>query len=140
MQNPPQRRLQYRLAFALSVALLAAAPVRLFSDDLALVGAKIYRCPEEAPIDNGSILIHDGKIQAVGPAPSVSIPAGAVQLDCKDLTVTAGFWNSHVHLLTPALLRAKQSSAAELTAELEKMFNRWGFTTVSTLPRCWTIR
>jgi imidazolonepropionase-like amidohydrolase len=112
------------------VALLAAAPVSLPGDDLALVGAKIYRSPEKAPIDNGSILIHGGKIQALGPARSVRIPAGATQIDCKNLTVTAGFWNSHVHVLTPALLHAKQSSAAELTAELEKMFNRWGFTNV----------
>ena len=112
------------------VALLAAAPAALFGDDIALVGAKIYLSPEEAPIDNSSILIHDGKIQALGPARSLHIPAGTSQLDCRNLVITAGFWNSHVHILTPALLHAKQSGTAELTAELDEMFNRWGFTYV----------
>jgi imidazolonepropionase-like amidohydrolase len=34
---------------------------------LALVGAKIYPSPTEEPIERGSILIHDGRIVAVGP-------------------------------------------------------------------------
>lgn len=122
--------MRHCLQFALSLALLAASSP---GDDLALVGAKIYPSPGEAPIEYGSITIHDGKIQALGPARSVRIPAGATQIDCKSLTITAGFWNSHVHILTPALLHAKQSSASELNAELEKMFNRWGFTTVFDL-------
>lgn len=123
--------MRHRLAVALVFSLFAALPVYSFADDLSLVGAKkIYRSPEEAPIDNGAILIHDGKIRAFGPAGSFRIPAGTKQIDCKNLTITAGFWNSHVHILTPALLHAKQSSAAELTAELDKMFNRWGFTNV----------
>jgi imidazolonepropionase-like amidohydrolase len=67
---------------------------------------------------------------SLGPARSVRIPADATQIDCKSFTVTAGFWNSHVHILTPALLHVKQPSAAELNAELERMFGRWGFTTV----------
>lgn len=123
-------RMRHCLTVAMWVALLAAAPVALFGDDLALVGAKIYLSPEEAPIDNSSILIHDGKIQALGPARSLHFPAATSQLDCRNLVVTAGFWNSHVHILTPALLHAKQSGAAELSAELDKMFNRWGFTHV----------
>jgi imidazolonepropionase-like amidohydrolase len=110
-----------------------SAPVFSQTRDLALVGAKIYTSPTEAPIDSGSILIHDGKIQAVGPAQSLKISASVDKIDCKGLSITAGFWNSHVHILTPALLHAKQSSAAELNPELEKMFNRWGFTTVFDL-------
>jgi hypothetical protein len=37
---------------------------------LVLVGAKIYPSPTEPPIDNGSILVHDGRILAVGPSPN----------------------------------------------------------------------
>jgi imidazolonepropionase-like amidohydrolase len=44
--------------------------------------------------------------------------------------VTAGFWNSHVHILTPGLLHARDASAKELDEQLDMMFNRWGFTTV----------
>jgi hypothetical protein len=46
------------------------------------------------------------------------------------MTITAGFWNSHVHILPPQLLHAEQSSSAALTSQLNDMFTRWGFTTV----------
>src|ERR1700689_5741808 len=100
--------MRHCLALALWVALLAVAPTSSLGADLVLVGAKIYPSPDEAPLENASILIHDGKIQALGPARSVPIPAAATRIDCKGLTVTAGFWNSHVHILPPALLHVKQ--------------------------------
>jgi len=100
------------------------------ASDLALTGAKIYPSPAEAPIENGSILIHDGKVAAVGAASAVKIPRDATIMNCKGLVVTAGFWNSHVHILTPALLHVRDSSAAELNQQMDMMFNQWGFTTV----------
>jgi imidazolonepropionase-like amidohydrolase len=98
--------------------------------DLALRGAKIYTSPTEPPIENGSIVIHDGVVLSVGPTSTVKIPHSATVIDCKGLVVTAGFWNSHVHILPPALLHAKDSDAEQLDQQLETMFNRWGFTTV----------
>jgi imidazolonepropionase-like amidohydrolase len=44
--------------------------------------------------------------------------------------VTAGFWNSHVHILTPGLLHAEKRSPEEITSQLQAMFTSWGFTTV----------
>jgi len=108
----------------------AAARASNSKQDLALVGAKVYPSPSEPPIENGSILIHDGRIIAVGPSASVKIPRDAKVLDCKGLIVTAGFWNSHVHILTPSLLRAENLSAPQLSSQLEEMLTRWGFTTV----------
>jgi hypothetical protein len=89
----------------LTVVFLADAPCR--ASDLALVGAKIYPSPTEPPIENGSILMHQGQILAVGPAHAIKIPRGATIIDCKGLIVTAGFWNSHVHIFTPGLLRVR---------------------------------
>ena len=51
-------------------------------------------------------------------------------LECKGLVVTAGFWNSHVHILSPSLLHVRDSSAQGLNDQLDRMFNAWGFTTV----------
>jgi len=100
------------------------------ASDLALVGAKIYPSPTEQPIENGSILIRDGRIVSVGPAAVVKIPHGATIIDCKDLVIAAGFWNSHVHILTPGLLHAEKLSSQQITSQLEEMLTRWGFTTV----------
>jgi len=98
--------------------------------NLALVGAKIYPSPADPAIENGSILVHDGHIAAVGPSTTIKVPKDATVLDCKGLVVTAGFWNSHVHILTPGLLHAEKLSSDQIGAQLEEMLTRWGFTTV----------
>ena len=100
------------------------------ASDLVLVGAKIYSSPTETPIENGSILVHDGRILAVGPSASMKFPRAATVLDCKGLVITAGFWNSHVHILTPSLLHAEKLPSDKITSQLEDMLTRWGFTTV----------
>lgn len=115
----------------LTPAFLACGPCH--ASDLALVGAKIYPSPTELPIENGSILIHQGHILAVGTSSEIKIPRSTEILDCKGLAITAGFWNSHVHIFTPGLLRARDASATELDAQLDTIFNRWGFTTVFDL-------
>jgi imidazolonepropionase-like amidohydrolase len=100
------------------------------ASDLALVGGKVYPSPTEKPIDDGSIIVHDGRIVAVGPSANVKIPRDAKVIDCKGLIVTAGFWNSHVHILTPGLLHAEKLSPEQIESQLEEMLTRWGFTTV----------
>ncbi len=100
------------------------------SSDLALIGAKIYPSPIEPPIENGAILVHEGRILAVGPSATIKVPPDATVIDCKGLVVTAGFWNSHVHILTPGLLHAEKLSSEQITSQLQEMLTRWGFTTI----------
>jgi imidazolonepropionase-like amidohydrolase len=120
---------QMRLRFLLLV-LISAVIGNAHASDLVLRGAKIYPSPTDPPTENASVLVHDGKIVAVGSDKSIKIPAGATVLECKGLVVTAGFWNSHVHILDPRLLHVRDSSAQELNGQLDRMFNAWGFTTV----------
>jgi len=101
-----------------------------FCSDLALVHAKIYSSPTEPALENGAIVVHEGRILAVGPTAAVKVPRHAIVIDCKGLVVTAGFWNSHVHILTSGLLHAEEVSSEQLTAQLQEMLTRWGFTTV----------
>jgi len=98
--------------------------------DLALISAKIYLSPTEPAIENGTILVHEGRIVAVGPSATIRVPRDATRIDCKGLIVTAGFWNSHVHILTPGLLHAEKTPSPQITSQLEVMLTRWGFTTV----------
>src|SRR5437867_5415993 len=71
------------------------------NDYLALVGGTIYVSPTEEPIRNGVVLINinDGKIAGVGTRTQMKIPKAAQVLDCAGRTITAGFWNSHVHFM-----------------------------------------
>jgi imidazolonepropionase-like amidohydrolase len=124
-------RIRFVLPVLLVGTLIVCGPGR--SSELALVHAKIYPSPTEPAIEDGTILVHDGRITAVGPGATTKPPrfARAVTvIDCKGLVVTAGFWNSHVHILTPGLLHAEKLSSQQITSQLEGMLTRWGFTTV----------
>lgn len=104
-----------------------------FASDLALVHAKVYPSPTDLPIEDGTILEHNGRIRALGPSANIKVPrlARAVTvLDCHGLVVTAGFWNSHVHIFTPGLLHAEKQPSGEISSQLDQMLTRWGFTTV----------
>jgi imidazolonepropionase-like amidohydrolase len=127
-------RIQFVLPVLLLGTLLACGPSR--SSDLALVHAKIYPSPTEPAVEDGTILVHDGRITAIGPSATTKPPrfARAVTvINCKGLVVTAGFWNSHVHILTPGLLHSERLSSQQITSQLEEMLTRWGFTTVFDL-------
>jgi imidazolonepropionase-like amidohydrolase len=45
------------------------------ASDLALVHVKIYPSPAAAPIPDGTILVHDGRIQAIGPSSKIKVPS-----------------------------------------------------------------
>jgi imidazolonepropionase-like amidohydrolase len=103
------------------------------ASDLALIHAKIYPSPTDNPIEDGAILIHDGRIRAIGPADKIKLPRLArsvTVLHCRGLVVTFGFWNSHVHVLTAVLLHAEKQEPEQISSQLEQMLTRWGFTTV----------
>ena len=105
--------------------------------ELAIVGARVYPAPGEAAIANATVIVRDGRIAAVGPAASLHPAASAQLIDGHDLVVVAGLWNSHVHLMSPTLAQPAEQNAATLSAELEAMLTRWGFTSVfdiSSLP------
>jgi imidazolonepropionase-like amidohydrolase len=99
------------------------------SRDLAIVGAKIYPSPGERPIADGVVLMRDGKIVSVGGRAHVKVPPGAAALDGSGLVVTAGFWNSHVHLSSPEWTNAAGLPAERLGGLLRDMLTRYGFTT-----------
>src|SRR5215217_7036259 len=91
------------LALALALAFLGSMiygqPAQAQNGRLALVGGLIYTNPTEIPIRDGVVLIQGAKIAAVGRRGSLAIPRGIRTIDCSGLTITAGFWNSHVHFL-----------------------------------------
>ena len=121
-------RVRWIVAGFLFLILFSSLPG--YCSDLALVNAKIYLSPSQPPIEDGAILVHDGRIIGVGPSAAIKVPRDATVVDCKGLVVTAGFWNSHVHILTPGLLHAERLSTEQITSQLQAMLTGWGFTTV----------
>lgn len=111
-------------------ALLAGAASLASAEELAIVGARIYPAPDAPAIERGTVLVRDGVITAVGASSEVAVPRDAKLIDARAGVLTAGFWNSHVHLLPPPLRDARQAPAAALNTTLQAMLTRWGFTTV----------
>lgn len=109
-----------------------AAPAKA-PDTLAIVGARIYAAPDAAPIDDGVVIVRDGRIVRVGARAGTAVPKAAQVIDAHGATLTAGLWNSHVHLMPPDLLNAAKAKPAVLQGGLDAMLTRWGFTTVFDL-------
>jgi imidazolonepropionase-like amidohydrolase len=93
---------------------------------LAIVGARIYTSPTEAPIADGVVVMTGATISAVGRRDQVRVPDRATVLDGTGLTVTAGFWNAHVHFIDPAFQSAVSRPGAELAERVRAMLTRWG--------------
>ena len=107
---------------------VAHPPLRLGTGTLIIQHARIYTSPKEPPIPDGSILIVNGQIAAVGSG--IAAPQGATELPCDHCVVTAGFWNAHVHFTEPKWSGAEWKSSTNLNAQLADMLTSRGFTTV----------
>lgn len=83
------------LSISLSL-LLVVAPVTLAKDDIvAITGAKLLPITSD-PIENGTIVLKNGKIHAIGA--SVSIPKGARVIDASGKVIMPGIVDTHSHL------------------------------------------
>ena len=76
----------------------------------ALIKGTIYVSPDVEPIRDGAVLIGGDKIMAVGRG--VKVPTTSEVIDCSGRTITAGFWNSHVHFF-----ERKWANVAAIPAE-----------------------
>jgi len=60
-------------------------------------GARLIVGDRSAPIENGAVLVQDGRIAAIGPAP-LSAPLEAVRVSLAGKTVMPAMINAHVHI------------------------------------------
>ncbi len=74
---------------------------------LAIRAAKIITCAVQGPmvIDDGVMLVKDGRIEAVGPARSVTIPEGYEVLDEERRWLVPGLIDLHSHIAGPELFK-----------------------------------
>ncbi len=79
----------------IAAALAVAAAVPANAQTIAITGGKVYPV-SSAPIENGTVLIRDGRIVAVGA--NVTIPSDARRVDATGKWVTPGFVNSVTQL------------------------------------------
>ncbi|MFN3511807.1 MAG: amidohydrolase family protein [Phenylobacterium sp.] len=83
-----------KLALGLALSLTLAAPAA--AETVAIVGGRILTAGPAGEIPQGTVVIRDGKIAAVGA--NLSPPAGARIIDARGLTVTPGLVAANAHL------------------------------------------
>ena len=109
------------------------------SKPIAFTGATIY--PIAAPpIENGTLVIQNGKILAVGT--SVAIPSDATRIDASGKIITAGFVDTHSHIgggdggdaSAPIHPSVRILDAIDVRNDTFKKALAGGITTVNVMP------
>jgi imidazolonepropionase-like amidohydrolase len=78
-----------KVALASSIALGLSLSASAFAENIAIVGAKIHTVSSAGVIDEGTVLIKNGRIQQV--IEGTDVPSGYREIDAKGKVVTPGF-------------------------------------------------
>lgn len=68
------------------------------SDVVIYEGARVIPGDGSAPIENAVFVVENGHFTVVGPAASVTVPAGGTRVDLTGKTVIPALVNAHIHL------------------------------------------
>ena len=90
---------------------------------LAIVGATLIDGTGAAPVPDAAVVIHNGRIVAVGPRSKVKIPKHANIVDAHGKTILPGLWDMHAHFEQvewgPIYLAAGVTTVRDCGNELE---------------------
>jgi imidazolonepropionase-like amidohydrolase len=126
--------LPVRLAIAASLvyASLITLPAQSPGGVKAFTGARVIDGTDRAPIDNATILVRGGRIVSVGPAASVTVPAGAERVALAGKHVIPGLVNAHGHVGNTVGMEQGHYSAENVLRDL-RTYAAYGVTTVYSL-------
>ena len=99
---------------------------------IAFVGARIIDGTMAAPIEDGVVVITDGRIRTVGPRSAVTVPDGAQIIDVAGKTIMPGLINAHGHVGGTLGLEGGHYNTDNLLRQLG-LYARYGVTTVNSL-------
>ena len=107
----------------------AAAAQAPAGGNVVLTGARLVDGTGRAPLEQATLLISKGRIEAVGAPPTVTIPAGATRIDMSGKTIVPGLINAHGHLSAdPSNRPIRDKLAGQL-----RVYADYGITTVVVL-------
>jgi imidazolonepropionase-like amidohydrolase len=120
------------IATLVAVALAGASQPQPDPSTHALVGARVVGFAGSPAIDNATILIRNGRIQAIGTAATVRVPQGTRTTSAAGKFVLPGLISAHAHVSDVDGLRPRAYTAANTLRQLG-VYARYGVTTVWSL-------
>ena len=105
---------------------LAQAPA---AGTVVLTGARLIDGTGRAPLEQATLVISKGRIEAVGAPAAVTAPAGATRIDVSGKTILPGLINAHGHLGADQSTRPVRD---KLAGQL-RVYADYGVTTVVVL-------
>jgi len=97
---------------------------------VAFTGARVIDGTGTEPIEDATLVIRDGVVQAVGASASVQVPEGATVVDASGKTITPGLINAHAHV---SFSDENPSPPAEQLMDQLRLYADYGITTVYAL-------
>jgi imidazolonepropionase-like amidohydrolase len=97
---------------------------------VALTGARLIDGTGRAPIEQATLLIRNGRIEAAGASTAVAVPPGAARIDLSGKTIIPGLINAHAHV------NANAGSTRPVREQLEaqlRLYADYGVTTAFVL-------
>ena len=119
---------------AVPVAVLAIGGTNASSQVKAFVGARLIDGSGKPAIEESTLVVKDGKVEAVGPSSSVRPPAGAQTVNVAGKTIIPGLINAHAHVAD--ILGTRQGPEYYTDENVQRqlsLYARYGVTTLWSL-------
>lgn len=109
-----------------------APPVEPTPGLTAFVGATIIDGTGDPAVENGVLVVRDGRIEAVGSSDTIDVPADATQVDLSGRSIMPGMINAHGHVNNVRGLEPTDFNEEQVLYQLG-LYARYGVTTVFSL-------
>src|SRR5262245_59068789 len=96
------------------------------------VGARVFDGSGKPAIENATLIVRDGRVEAMGPAKAIKAPAGAQTINLAGKFVIPGLISTHVHISDVQGLRPPAYTEENTLRQLG-VFARYGVTSVLSL-------
>ena len=114
----------------LFACLIACTPIH--AQTQAFTGARIFDGTGKPMIENGVLIVRDGRVDAVGS--NIKLPASATRIDLKGAVIIPGLVNTHGHVGGTQGLRSGPEFHGEENIQSQlALYARYGITTVFSL-------
>jgi imidazolonepropionase-like amidohydrolase len=113
-----------------------SAEVRKFisveAPEIAITHVRVIDGTGAAPLDDQTLVIRGGKIEAMGDASKTTVPSGATVLDRSGYTVIPGLVGMHDHLFYPSGMRTNPVIYNEMGFSAPRLYLACGVTSLRT--------